>query len=161
LTLASGSCLVLIVLFLPETSRSMVRNGSVKASGIHRTLFSYLLALAFFRPKDEVDNLENGTSILVAEPQRKPFRFPNPLSSLKLLLAKDTFLVTLIFGVWYMTFSCLQASMSVLFIDIYKLSELNTGLVYLPFGVAAVIGAYCAGNICYSLPLPQPQIPTL
>lgn len=62
-----------------------------------------------------------------------------------MLRAKDLTLVTTIYGVYYMNFSCLQASLSSIFIALYNFSELNAGLIYLPFGAGSVTGAYCSG----------------
>lgn len=62
-----------------------------------------------------------------------------------MLWAKDTALITTIYGIYYMDFSCLQGSLSPLFINLYHLSKLNAGLIYLPFGVGSVMGAYCSG----------------
>jgi len=78
--------------------------------------------------------------------RRRDFKFPNPLASLKLLWAKDSALITLIFGVFYMNLSSLQASTSTLFVKIHGISGIELGLVYLPSGIGSVIGAYYAGN---------------
>ncbi|TAQ86947.1 hypothetical protein B7494_g4729 [Chlorociboria aeruginascens] len=139
LAIASGSCFILVTLFLPETSRFIVGNGSRKVSIVHRTLFSiFRLSRLSHSPKSFADP-ENGQPELQAGAPRKQFRFPNPLASLKLLWAKDTALITSIYGILYMNFSCLQASMSTLFINLYGLSELQAGLVYLPFGIVFVV----------------------
>ena len=147
LAIASGVCLLLISLFLPETSRATVGNGSQKVMGLHRTLFSYV---SFSKPPPSRGGAaRSGSPPLEQKDDNllKPFRIPNPLKSLKMLWAKDTALITLIYGVYYMNFSCLQASISTLFIGIYGLSELKAGLVYLPFGIGSCIGAYLSGSL--------------
>lgn len=65
---------------------------------------------------------------------------PNPLQSLKLLWAIDSALIALIFGVFYVNLSSLQASTLTLFTDVYRISGLQLGLVYLPTGIGSVIG---------------------
>lgn len=75
-----------------------------------------------------------------------------------MLWEKDTALITIIYGIYYMDFSCLQASLSPLFIEIYDLSEFNAGLIYLPFGVGSVAGAYCSGTIVS--PFPPSEAPS-
>ncbi|PGH11174.1 hypothetical protein AJ79_05016 [Helicocarpus griseus UAMH5409] len=144
LAISSGLCFLLIVLFLPETFRFIVGNGSRKVSGLHRTLFSYPQQLISSRSQNVCASSEDTSNDEVA---RKPFRVPNPLASLRILWAKDTALIMLINGIYYTNFSCLQASMSTLFIKLYGLSELHAGLVYLPFGVGSCLGAYCSGKI--------------
>lgn len=145
LAMSSGICLILIFLFLPETSRSIVGNGSRTVSGLHRTLFSYLdPSTTRFLNKSFADSVDRPAEQQNEVP-RKSFRIPNPLASLKMLWAKDTLLITLIYGVYYTNFSCLQASMSTLFIKLYELSQLKAGLTYLPFGIGSCVGAYCSG----------------
>lgn len=62
-----------------------------------------------------------------------------------MLLRKDTAIVILALGVQYMTYTCLQASLSTLFMDIYEFSQLQAGLIYLPYGVGCASMAFCAG----------------
>ena len=152
LAISSGVCLILILVYLPETSRYIVDNGSRETSGIRRALISYLQPLKTSPLPDSTTSEDSATSNPPGiEPPGK-YHIPNPLASLKLLWAKDTALITTIYGVYYMVFSCLQASLSPLFVDIYRLSELNAGLIYLPFGVGSVVGAYCSG-------IPFPHFP--
>ena len=152
LAIASGSCLVLMALLLPETCRFIVGNGSARVSGIHRALVTRVHASTHSAKKGDSERKSASEEI---SPVRKPFRFPNPLASLKMLLTKDTILITLIYGIYYMNFSCLQASLSTLFIQIYNLSELEAGLVYLPFGVGSCVGAYCSGKSVFLLHYPK------
>lgn len=51
------------------------------------------------------------------------------------------------FGVGYATYSCLQASLSSLFLDIYNISGLASGLIYIPFGVACALSAFATGKL--------------
>lgn len=154
LTLLSGTCLLLITLFLPETSRSIVGNGSLNISGpLHRSMISYFHRREPSRTPEDMDREEKGEQEAVGLPSRRiKFRLPNPLTSLKLLWAKHAILIILIFGIFYMNLSCVQASTSTLFIDIYRISQLKAGLVYLPAGVGSVIGAYSCGRLCLQLP---------
>jgi predicted MFS family arabinose efflux permease len=144
LAISSGLCLLLMALLLPETCRFIVGSGSFEVSGIHCSILSHMRRLG--QPLDAEKRIdEHGVT-----PPRKRFKIPNPLRSLKILLKKDTILITLIYGVYYTNFSCLQASLSTLFIQIYKVSELQAGLVYLPFGVGSCAGAYFSGMVSQS-----------
>lgn len=44
-----------------------------------------------------------------------------------------------------MSYVCIQASLSSLFIDIYGFKELGVGLVYLPFGLGCLIASFVSG----------------
>jgi predicted MFS family arabinose efflux permease len=146
LSILSGTCFLLIAFFFSETARSVVGNGSTNASGLHRTIFSYVQAPRSSPPPDTSEGAENVVTLPPENATRKGFHVPNPVQSLRLLWAKDCILIVLIFGIFYMNLSCVQASTSALFINLYGVSELKAGLVYLPSGIGSIIGAYGAGE---------------
>ena len=130
-------------MFLPETSRSVVGIGTQIVSGLHRPLISYFRVQKASKFENEMASESNRIPQKIqnfGSPSSK-FRFPNPTTSLKMLGAKDLALVTSIYGIFYMNSSCLQASLSPIFIDLYEFSELNAGLIYLPFVAGSVTGA--------------------
>ena len=124
----------------------MVGNGSTGASGLHRPIFSYVQAQRSSTPLNTPDLEESGNDLPPENITRKNFYIPNPVRSLRLLWAKDCILIVLIFGTFYMNLSCVQASTSALFINLYGISELEAGLIYLPSGIGSIIGAYGAGE---------------
>lgn len=69
-------------------------------------------------------------------------RIPNPLNLLLLLRDPATSVIIFTIGIYYTIYSCLQASLSSLFIEIHDTSDLVSGLIYLPFGIACAIGAF-------------------
>lgn len=145
LAISSGLCLLMITTFLPETSRYIVGTGSRKATSIHRPLLTWFQPSALLPRHEESANVEKTQSELALLPERRQLRIPNPLASLRLLWAKDTALITSIYGIYYMNFSCLQASLSSILINVYRISELKAGLAYLPFGIGSCIGSYLSG----------------
>jgi predicted MFS family arabinose efflux permease len=147
LAISSGVCLLMITAFLPETSRNMVGTGSRKTAPMLRPLFTcFQPSVSVSSPcHEESTNVEKTQSARALLPERRRWRVPNPLASLRLLWAKDTALITSIFGIHYMNFSCLQASLSSILLNIYRISELKTGLAYLPFGIGSCIGSYLSG----------------
>ncbi len=60
----------------------------------------------------------------------------------------------LCYGIYYTIHSCLQASTSTLFVTVYHLSGLPSGLIYIPFGVACSIASICSR---YSSPRLTPK----
>jgi MFS family permease len=62
-------------------------------------------------------------------------------------MAKDAILITCLLGVFYMNFSCLQASLSTLVIKLYGYSELQAGLLYIPFGLGGLVASNISGLI--------------
>lgn len=146
LTIISGLCLVFVALLLPETARSIVGDGSGRVSGLRRTFASYLRVSRQSSSRDKHEESGSEPTVSSEFHTSRRLRLPNPLKTLKLLWAKDTALITLIFGIFYMNLSSLQASTSTLFITTYEISGLQLGLIYLPSGIGSCIGAYCAGK---------------
>lgn len=132
LVILSGFCLSSLLVFLPETGRGIVGNGTIPSRGINKS-FQFLC-----RSKGPVAS----TEILVSP----PMRFPNPLKSLYALSEKDTLLIVLVNGVFYMTYGCIEASLSSLFITIYGFRELEVGLSYMPFGFGCLIASFVSGT---------------
>ena len=74
-------------------------------------------------------------------------RFPNPITVLLLLRHRGSLITVCCFGIAYSVYSCLQASLSSVFVEIYGVSGLAAGLIYLPFGAACIISAWLAGRL--------------
>lgn len=83
--------LVLIVLFLPETLRSLVGNGSIPARGINRSLVSVWQEHQR-RKRAGKDGAEPDEASLAARPPKKGWRDVRPFAPLKMFLEKDVFL---------------------------------------------------------------------
>lgn len=136
----------MLAFFLPETARSVVGDGLVRVSGLQRTILSYLQSLSKSLSHEKREEHRNDPIVPNEESTGANSRSINPLDSLKLLWAKDTLLITLIFGIFYIKLSALQASTSTLFISVYGVSGLQLGLIYLPSGMGYCLGAYGAGK---------------
>jgi hypothetical protein len=80
---------------------------------------------------------------------KRSFYTPNPLATLYIIMKKDTALIMVMHGTFYTTFSCLQASMSPLFIRVYGLTASQAGLIYLPCGSACLLASYLSGESKY------------
>ena len=59
----------------------------------------------------------------------------------------------LVGGMFYTVHTCLAASLSTICIDLYGLSYLEAGLVYLPAGVGGILAAYSTGKPASPKPL--------
>jgi MFS family permease len=134
LSIMSGTLLLELVLFFPETCRQLVRDGAVPATGLNRTVY---------------DLLRSGRSPSKAEAssaKTKAFHVPNPLTILAVLGDKGSFVIILVGSVVYTVFGCLGASLSAQCIQIYQLNYLQAGLIYLPSGVGGILAAYTTGQ---------------
>lgn len=143
LSAISPCCLLAIILFLPETSRRIVHDGGVSPGGLKILSLPLLSQLT---PPSTWQGSQMLHPVAGTAPTRS-CRIPNPLTGLILLREPGTAIVIASAGVWYTIYSCLQASLSSLFTEIYRVSGLTSGLSYLPFGIACAISAYGCGRI--------------
>ncbi len=119
-------CLVRLVISLPETSRSVVGNGSIPPNGIYRSLI----------PMGKQERYQEKVEETI---KKKEITLPNPLASLKILLSFRLSNVLVCDAIAYTVYCCIQASLSSLFIDVYGYRDLEAGLIYVPFGVACFV----------------------
>jgi len=69
------------------------------------------------------------------------------MRSLKILVRKDNAVIILACGLLYSVYTCICASLSVLFIDIYNLNQLQAGLIYIPFGFGGTVSTFFCGPL--------------
>ncbi|KAI1137580.1 MFS general substrate transporter [Hypoxylon sp. FL0543] len=134
LVIASSTELLIIIFFLPETCRSIVGNGSTRPPLINRPPIPALCPSSQWNEARKSDN------------QTQSGR-PNPLSVLSLLRNRATLVAVCCYAIYYTIYSCLQASLSTVFVDTYKVSGLIAGVSYIPFGVACATSSYLAGRV--------------
>ncbi|KAJ0121989.1 hypothetical protein J7T55_002500 [Diaporthe amygdali] len=132
LVILTGSHFLIVALFLPETQRNIVGDGSVKARGVYWSFFSVL-------QKHE----KEGPSTHIVKPMR---HYPNPFACLPILANKQSLVVILLYSITYAVKMTLQASLGAQCVEIYQLDYLNAGLIYLPSGVSGGVGAFCTGR---------------
>lgn len=131
LAIASGVGLALMVVLLPETSRNIVGNGSRKPPAY------LILPISRLMRHWEPDK----------EPSHQKSQTPNPLKSLVILSRKDNATIILACGLLYAVYTCINASLSTLFIEIYQLNQWQAGLVYLPFGLGGTTSTFISGPL--------------
>ena len=122
----------LMILSFPETARNVVGNGSVAGSIAHKA------PLTSMRPN---------ACVLRRHKPRDRFYLSilNPLPSLQVLLRPDSALLIVSISILYMLYTCAQTSLSTLFIEIYQISQIEAGLIFLPFGVGCAVTALFTG----------------
>ena len=120
-----------MALFLPETSRNVVGDGSLRPPKYSRLLFGALMR-----------HWEDDAAVAP-----RKWRMPNPFASLAILFHKDNAAITTACGLLYANYTCINASLSTLFVKTYDLNQWETGLVYLPFGIGGVVSAFVSGPL--------------
>ncbi|KAM5372200.1 hypothetical protein ACJZ2D_007600 [Fusarium nematophilum] len=128
LVIASGSCLVAMILALPETHRAFVGNGGAEPPKLCRPV-----AKKIMRPWKDDRGPRSGP------PSRRAPRFPNPIKSLRVLSRKDVAVSIMPGSFLYTVYCCIHASLATMFMEVYRLEKWQAGLIYLPFGIGAII----------------------
>ena len=116
--------------FLPETLRSIVGDGSIRAGRIYTPLIPVIGRHRIMRRFDEL-------------PPRKPFTNP-----LLMFTYPDIFVLLIFNGTYYAVMYGVTTSLSVIFADIYPhLTEAEIGLCFLPMGGGMIVGSWASGKL--------------
>ncbi|GAP82376.1 putative major facilitator superfamily transporter [Rosellinia necatrix] len=135
LVILSSLVTVIIIVFLPETLRSIAGDGSLRLTGIHQPLIArFIKEPPYMQDPDETVQRKKVTLITFIEP-------------LKLLAEKDILLNLLFGGVIYAIWSMVTSSTTGLFKSRFGLSDLLLGLAFLPNGFGTIIGSAIVGKL--------------
>jgi MFS family permease len=140
LAMASGLCLLLMILLLPETARSIVGNGSVRPP---RLLLLPLPSSALVPWKRSPQRSQESSH----NSDRRKMGIPNPLKSLTILTRKDNFVIICACGLLYVVYTCVNTSLAIIFVSVYHLTQWQAGLIYLPFGLGGVLSTTFSGPL--------------
>ncbi|KAH9964193.1 MFS general substrate transporter [Russula dissimulans] len=130
LCICSAICSLGLFLFLPETLRAIVGNGSIPAEWIYMPSIPVIGRHRKMKESNE-------------RPPRK--QFTNPLL---MFTYPDVFVLLLLNGTCYAVLYGVTASLSVIFARIYPyLTETDLGLCFLPSGGGMFIGTSVSGKL--------------
>ena len=141
LAISGALSLLLIAVVLPETARNIVGNGSRPSAGLNKSI------LMLWLEKKNILSSRQQTGASGRFPRIARLRIANPIGTISILLSKDTAPIIYVNAVFYTAYSCLQASLSSLFINIYGYRELEAGLVYIPFGVGCFVASLLSSKL--------------
>ncbi|KAL4963064.1 major facilitator superfamily domain-containing protein [Aspergillus stella-maris] len=140
LCIASGSCLLIVTLFLPETCRGIVGDGSGAVRSYQRPLVPGIMSSG----QSQAHACEDTNAETRPGSKR---RFPNPLRSITLLLRPDNAIIITACGLMYTVYTCIMASLATLFVPTYDLTQWEAGLIYIPFGAGGIVSTFISGRI--------------
>ncbi|GAA5956983.1 hypothetical protein JCM21900_006723 [Sporobolomyces salmonicolor] len=130
-----------IILFLPETLRSLVGNGSIPARGLNRSLISIIQDRRRARNAD-ADAVSVAT---VDMPPKKGWKDVRPFAPLKMFKEKDVFLVLTFNSACYTLFYTITTSTGSTFKTTYHLNETDLGLCFIANGVGCLLASFLNG----------------
>ncbi|KAL4788165.1 major facilitator superfamily domain-containing protein [Aspergillus varians] len=153
LAIVSGGYLVAYVLFVPETARSVVGDGSLLPEWWRMSVAQWWRQ----RRKTVFDIDVDGdyadgqnvsaTETTTATATASKLSFPNPLKSLAILLELDALILILSIGLLMLSNVALLTSIPSLFFEIYGYNTLQIGLCLLPLGIGGSLSAILTGHL--------------
>lgn len=139
LAIFGSAFLLLTALFLPETNRKIVGNGSISAKGISRPPLRFLVPWS--------DRYEEPARPAYPTTWSEVRAFaPNPFKSVALVFQKDSACVLFAAGIFYMMYYVSQASLPALLKQAYGFSATEIGLCYLTLGLGVFFGSQIQGT---------------
>lgn len=133
LAIGAGVTLLLIIVFLPETCRSVVGNGSIWPLPLHRAP-----ALYFPGYRKHITNDMSTLAKRVPVDVRTPFRIVIEPKFIACLLPAG-----LQFAAWTMALTTMSTTLEK---APFNYSVMHVGLMYLPQGICSLIGSISAGR---------------
>jgi multidrug resistance protein len=148
LTIASGVFLLPLLLFLPETARNVVGDGSTPAQPWNRPFIHYIQRQGVKNDaassKDSVDRPDSSDSPKKIEHK---LRFPNPLKPLVLVFHPNSIIVLLVTGVIMGGNMTVLSSITEIYTAQYGLDELEIGLCYITLGTGSIVASVITGRL--------------
>ncbi|KAG8990670.1 hypothetical protein FRB94_013187 [Tulasnella sp. JGI-2019a] len=139
LTISTGVVLVPLILFFPETLRSLVGDGSIPPP----TLNSSPIMLIKKRRMAREAKARGDRAEKMERPPRKKYQ---PLSAFMILFTPEIVMIFIFVSLLYLEFYCVLTVYSTALKDTYKLSELQIGLCYLPNGLGSIVSTLINGR---------------
>jgi predicted MFS family arabinose efflux permease len=137
LTIFAGVMTVLLILVFPETSRSVVGNGSVPPQKWN------LSVLDLYRRRQQ---RKSGTAVeLKTIAKRK--RRPNPLEAFKIAFQKEAGMILFSGALLYAGFFAVLAGLPSQLQQKYNFNTLQIGLCYLPYGFGSLTSRWTVGTL--------------
>ncbi|KAF7874213.1 hypothetical protein EAF04_002885 [Stromatinia cepivora] len=142
LAIFSTAFFIPLLLFMPETCRKIVGDGSIPPPKWSRCLTNIL---------DEHKLLNQGITPDYAKRDElaaaRKLRFPNPLATLRIVYEKEAALLLFYAGIVYAGFYAIISGMPSQLHDIYGYDDLKVGLMYLPISGGCLVAAFTQGKI--------------
>jgi len=133
-----------ILLFMPETCRLIVGDGSVPPPKWNRSFTNYLNERR--REKEGLGPPDYAERDALAK-KRGRLRFPNPLETLVVATETEGFFILFFAGIVYAGMYTIMGGMPSQLKDIYGFDDLKVGLMFLPISGGSIVAAFTQGRL--------------
>ncbi|GAB1215111.1 hypothetical protein ATERTT37_004295 [Aspergillus terreus] len=130
LAILSGVFLSLILIFMPETCRVIVGNGSVPPPPWNRPLWTLT--------RDCIRPCHADTQPVNYESVQKRRQRPNPLTAVRIALEKEAGTILLFGALMFSGYMIVTSTLSAQLASRFHFNSIQVGLCYLPFGVGSL-----------------------
>ena len=137
LVIAGGVYLIVYLVFVPETARNVVGDGSLPGMKWSRPLNYYFGTRRNCCEKEKVEKFKELS-------KTRSTRAANPFNAIKIIFEKDVAVILFYTALLITTFQCVLVVLPSQFRAIYGLSDFKIGLCYMyvfPLNVTATVGA--------------------
>lgn len=137
LVICAGVVVILIGLFLPETARAVVDNGSVRPPRWNLSLWDLLPSLR--RRRTATPDTGRSTT------NTRGRDFVNPFMTLRICADKEAGIVLFANGIMFAGYQAMVSAIPSQFQQLYGFDDLHIGLCFIPGGVSAALSAIAVG----------------
>jgi len=142
LLILSGVFFLSLFLFLPETCRKVVGDGSIPPPPLNFSVSDYI------RHRRRKKRGESASPEEIAELRKNySFRFPSPLPTLRVVTDLETGAILLATGLMYAGFYAVMTGATSSFHNVYHFNNIQTALMYLPIGIGGIFSAFTTGRL--------------
>ena len=135
LAIFGGVMLLIYLLFVPETCRNIVCNGSLPPQPWNRPIIAYIKS-------------RGATSTVAENPsERSSKKRPSLLSSIPIIVEKESFLILFFGGLLYAGFYIIITGLPQQLASTYRFNSVQIGLCYLPIGFGPLLIRPVIGRI--------------
>jgi len=142
LVILTGAFCVPFFLFMPETCRKVVNDGSITPPLLNWSLSDMIRHRNRIRAGLTVD-----TERIQALREQRRIWVPNPLSTLVVFKDKETALILLATGIAFGSTYAVLTGASSLFESFYGFNDIEIALMFIPFGVGSTLSAFTTGRL--------------
>ena len=139
LVISAGVAVIAIFLFLPETARGVVGNGSVRPPKWNLSLWDLLPSAKQRRTTSSISGAATGGGT-------RKLRVINPLMTLKICADKEASIVLLANGIVFAGYYAVASAIPSQFRELYGFDDLKIGLSFIPIGVSSALSAVAVGH---------------
>jgi multidrug resistance protein len=140
LTIVSAVYLFFYILFVPETLRTVVGNGSIRPQS-----WWVMSPYQYWKIRRLAKTAQGIPTTDIA--QKPQFVLPNPFKTLAVLREKDALLIILFLALASAGTMTMLASLPYLLQTAYGFNSLKIGLCYIPVGISAAFAAVLNGKL--------------